>query len=55
MHLLEEGSKEPHTLSDHILLSYCHHIANGMDCFSSKKFVQECGFYETMELCDGEL
>ena len=39
MHLLEEGSKEPLTLSDHILLSYCRHIANGMQYLTSKKFV----------------
>ena len=39
MHLLEEGSKEPLTLNDHILLSYCRHIANGMQYLSSKKFI----------------
>ena len=39
MHLLEESSKEPLTLRDHILLSYCCHIANGMQYLSSKNFI----------------
>ena len=39
MHLVEESSKEPLTMSDHILLSYCRHIANGMQYLSSKNFV----------------
>ncbi len=38
-HLLDESSMDYISLTDHILLSYCRHIANGMQYLSVKGFV----------------